>query len=127
MKTKHSAQSYCHIAISAKVKEYLKCICNSTQPAKCYRERNTFIRGVKSLIGNNVLKYIDNNFFGVMDADGNRLTEAKYDNLYGNYGYVEATIYNGTVNCVGLLNVAGQELIPCQYGNIDMENAYWAV
>ncbi len=86
-----------------------------------------FVDSYTWLDNTNVLKYIDNNFFGVMDADGNRLTEAKYDNLYGNYGYVEATIYNGTVNCVGLLNVAGQELIPCQYGNVDLENAFWAV
>ncbi|MBR3402292.1 MAG: DUF1002 domain-containing protein [Parasporobacterium sp.] len=77
--------------------------------------------------GTNVLKYADGRGYGLMDIDGKHLTEAKYDSLYGEYGYVEAAIYNGTVNDEGLLNVAGQEIIPCQYGNIDFENRYWVV
>ena len=61
--------------------------------------------------------------------DGTQLTEAIYANLKGDTGYVVATSLQADdlMNADGLLDVDGNVLIPCEYGDIDVLSTEWAV
>ena len=74
-----------------------------------------------------VLRVRGRNGYALMDAQGSELTEDKYTNLYGECGYISAVVPNDSVNALGLLNAAGDEIVPFEYGVLKVPNQYWAV
>lgn len=68
--------------------------------------------------------------YGLIDADGNAITEEKYDSIYSvsdqPYFKVKGTSADG-LHCEGLLDDQGNELIPAQYADVDVISAVWQV
>lgn len=63
----------------------------------------------------------------LMGIDGTALTEAKYNEMLGKYGYIIANEYDGDLNTTGLLDQNGNEVIPFQYEGVDILSTKWAV
>lgn len=63
----------------------------------------------------------------LMGIDGTTLTEAKYNEMVGKYGYIIANEYDGDLNTTGLLDQNRNEVIPFQYEGVDILNTKWAV
>lgn len=64
----------------------------------------------------------------VADLEGNVLTDKSYQRVgyESKYGFltVIAEPEDG-VNGIGVVNLSGQEVVPCSYGEIDFENEHW--
>ncbi len=62
------------------------------------------------------------------DLDGNVLTEKSYRRVGydSQYGFLTVILEpEDGVNGVGAVNLSGQEVVPCTYGEIDFENEHW--
>ena len=67
--------------------------------------------------------------YSMITLEGTPLTESIYANLKGQMGYVVATslLSEDLMNADGLLDLDGNVLIPCEYGDIDVLSTEWAV
>ena len=67
--------------------------------------------------------------YSMTTLDGTPLTEAIYADLDGEKGYVVAVSLKSEdlMNADGLLDLEGNVLIPCEYGDIDVLSSEWAV
>lgn len=63
----------------------------------------------------------------LMGLDGTALTDAKYGSMMGEYGYVVTAEAEGDVNTSGLLDQSGNEVIPFQYGDVEVLSTRWAI
>ncbi|MBO7710241.1 MAG: WG repeat-containing protein [Lachnospiraceae bacterium] len=61
------------------------------------------------------------------DADGNALTGADYTGFEYAHGYIKCRVRTEDVNNYGVLTQAGDLIIPCEYGDIRIENGSWAL
>ena len=79
--------------------------------------------------GTNLLYTRTDSGYALMDLNGNPVTDRMFHNSFDlNYGYIttaEATAEG--YNVYGLIDQAGQVLLPFQYGDIDVMNEEWAV
>ena len=67
--------------------------------------------------------------YAMTTLEGEALTEAIYANFSGKSGFVVATSLQAgdLMNADGLLDLDGNVLIPCEYGDIDVLSGEWAV
>ena len=90
-----------------------------------------WIRGTSRLsVEGEPIAYNGSNYraYSMTALDGTALTDAIYASLKGDTGYVVATSLQGSdlMNADGLLDVDGNVLIPCEYGDIDVLSTEWA-
>lgn len=68
--------------------------------------------------------------YGLIDANGNAITEEKYDSIYAvsnmPYFKVKGTSADG-LHREGLLDDQGNELVPAQYADVDVVSDIWQV
>lgn len=85
---------------------------------------------VEWLSGTNLLIQRGDAGYGLHRLDGTALTEAVYYDAFTHAGgaIVAAKIIEGEeTNAYGVLGMDGAEIVPFQYGDIEIANAHWAV
>lgn len=70
-----------------------------------------------------VLKYKKDNKYGLIDFDGNELTEPIYDEITG-LDYKEGTLLVKIDSKYGVININGAEIIDVKYDSISADNYY---
>lgn len=82
-----------------------------------------------SVIDGTELLYMNKDGGALMASlDGTALTEAVYNSdFYQFHGYLTASKPSAEINCSGLLSKEGKEIVPFQYGDVDVRNENWAM
>ena len=79
--------------------------------------------------GTNLLEKQDaSGNYGIADMNGNLLTSNSYARVGydSGYGLITVTVNpEDGINGTGVVNMSGQEIVPCSYGEIDFENEHW--
>ena len=79
--------------------------------------------------GTNLLEKQDSSGnYGIADMNGNLLTSNSYARVGydSGYGLITVTVNpEDGINGTGVVNMSGQEIVPCSYGEIDFENEHW--
>ncbi|MCC8065744.1 MAG: WG repeat-containing protein, partial [Clostridiales bacterium] len=78
--------------------------------------------------GTNLLSVEGDSGYGIMEIDGTMLTDMIYTYSFSyDYGYISAIVAGDSWDCRGVLNLAGEEVVPCQYTYADILNNHWAL
>ena len=77
--------------------------------------------------GSNLMKTGSYSEFCMEDADGNALTGTDYTGFEYKNGYIKGRARTEEVNNYGVLTQSGDLIIPCEYGDIKIENSSWAL
>ena len=79
--------------------------------------------------GTNLLEKQDSSGnYGIADMNGNLLTSNSYARVGydSGYGLITVTVNpEDGINGTGVVTMSGQEIVPCSYGEIDIENEHW--
>jgi len=76
----------------------------------------------------NLLRVRTRDGYRLCDIAGNALTQDLYNsNLNYEFGYITASIVDGGLNSSGLLDAAGQVIMPYAYADIDILSRDWAL
>lgn len=70
-----------------------------------------------------VLKYKENNKYGLIDYSGNKVTEAIYDRIQA-LEYKEGELLVEKDGNVGIISIKGKELVPIKYLNVNSDGYY---
>ena len=70
-----------------------------------------------------VLQYKENGKYGIIDFNGNKITDAKYDEIKS-LEYREGSLKVKVENKTGLINIKGDEIIKPEYDNIKSDQYY---
>ena len=80
------------------------------------------------IANSSLLRVETNNGYHVLNVDGTDLTGEAYGrNLEYKFGYVIAAHVNAGLNAVGVFDELGGNVIPFEYGVVDILSANWAV
>ena len=77
--------------------------------------------------GSNLMKAGSYDGCCMQDADGNALTGTDYTRFEYEHGYIKGRARTEEVNNYGVLTQSGDLIIPCEYGDIRIENGSWAL
>lgn len=83
------------------------------------------IRAITSLVPyeKTVLKYKQGNLWGLMDFDGNKITEAIYEEI-GTVDYKEGFLKVKKEGLFGVINIKGKEILKAEYDNVLSDGYY---
>ena len=70
-----------------------------------------------------VLRYKENDKFGIMDFSGKKLTRAIYDEIKG-LPYKEGELLVAKDGVFGVINIKGNEIVQCKYQEIETDGKY---
>ncbi len=70
-----------------------------------------------------VLKYLENGKYGLLSIDGEKITDAIYDNI-SSVTYKEGMLFVEQDEKVGIININGVQVIDVEYENIIVDNYY---
>ena len=82
------------------------------------------------IYGTDLLIYSEGkNTYSVTDVDGNVLSDKVYNNIDSTYSaqYLICEKENGTLNEKGVCDLSCNEMVPCEYGRINVLNRHWIV
>ena len=77
--------------------------------------------------GSNLLKVGDYQGMYAADAQGNPLTEPVYSFFSYSSGCITVKSLSDDVNNYGALDLAGKEILPCEYGDVKIMNEHWII
>ena len=79
--------------------------------------------------GTNLLEKQDSSGnYGIADMNGTVLTANSYGRIgyHTGYGFITVTVdASDEINGTGVVNLKGEEIVPCTYGEVDFENEHW--
>lgn len=62
----------------------------------------------------------------ILDRFGNVISNG-YDEILSRDRYFRVETNNGSINCYGMVNDKGEEIVPCQYGDVKYVSDRWAL
>lgn len=114
-------------AVAVAVSAVLACM-PMTAMADVSLENLGTLEDVEWVSGTNLLQTQGSEGCGLQTIDGTALTEQIYGrSMYCEKGYITVYTAEGGLNCEGLLSQEGKELMPLQYGDVDVLSSSWAL
>lgn len=83
------------------------------------------LQDVDLIYNSSLLEKRGGNGYALAALDGTALTGEIYANFTTDGAYIIAAENTGTMDCRGVLDNAGKELVPCKYSEIDVLNQNW--
>ena len=77
--------------------------------------------------GSNFLRLRQNDGYYIYDVNGNELTKSPYNSVDYEFGYFAVSAVDGGLNSFGVLDEAGNLLIPHQYADIKFLDSNWVL
>lgn len=86
------------------------------------------LENVEWVSGTNLIQTEGDNGYGLQTVDGTAVTEQIYGrSMYCEKGYITVYTAESGLNSEGLISQEGKELMPLQYGDIDVLSNQWAL